>query len=139
SKQIITTFAQGSGFPSNSYKNISSAATRTSWDSLRKANLASFFARIDYNYASKYYLELSARADGSSKFGANNKWGYFPSVSVSWRAKEERFLKKVDAISDLKLRASYGVTGNQSGISYYAAEGLWSGGYRYHDGSRGLQ
>jgi TonB-linked SusC/RagA family outer membrane protein len=137
--QIISTFAQGSGFPNNSYKDISSAATRTSNDSSRKATLASFFARIDYNYASKYYLELSGRADGSSKFGANNKWGYFPSVGVSWRAKEESFLKKVDFISDLKLRASYGITGNQNGISNYAAQGLWSGGYGYPDGSTGDQ
>lgn len=137
SNQITMTFAQGSGFPSNAYKNISSAATRTSWDSSKKANLASFFTRIDYNFANKYYVELSGRADGSSKFGANNKWGYFPSVGVSWRAKEEAFLKKVEAISDLKLRASYGITGNQSGISFYAAQGLWSGGYGYPDGSSG--
>lgn len=139
SNKIITTFAQGSGFPSNAYKNISAAATRTSWDSSKTANLASFFARIDYNFANKYYVELSGRADGSSKFGVNNKWGYFPSVGVSWRAKEEAFLKKVEAISDLKVRASYGVTGNQSGISFYAAQGLWSGGYGYPDGSSGDQ
>ncbi|MBN9384551.1 MAG: TonB-dependent receptor [Chitinophagaceae bacterium] len=139
SNPVNITFAQGSGFPSNAYKNISSAATRTSWDSSRKANLSSFFARIDYNFANKYYVELSGRADGSSKFGVNNKWGYFPSVGVSWRAKEETFLKKVDAISDLKLRASYGITGNQSGISFYASQGLWSGGYGYPDGSSGDQ
>jgi len=133
------TFAQGSGFPSNSYKDIGSAATRTASQTWTKGNLSSFFTRIDYNYASKYYLELSARADGSSKFGANNKWGYFPSVGVSWRAKEEKFLKDVGFLSDLKFRGSFGVTGNQNGISNFAAQGLWSGGYGYPDGSTGDQ
>jgi len=139
SNQLSSTFAQGSGFPSNSYKSISSAATRTSADSSKKANLASFFSRIDYNYASKYYVELSIRADGSSKFGEHNKWGTFPSIGASWRAKEESFLKQVNFISDLKLRASYGITGNQNGISFYAAQGLWSGGYGYPDLSSGDQ
>jgi len=139
SNQLSSTFAQGSGFPSNSYKSISSAATRTSADSSKKANLASFFSRVDYNYASKYYLELSIRADGSSKFGDHNKWGYFPSIGVSWRAKEESFLKQVNFISDLKVRGSYGITGNQNGISFYAAQGLWSGGYGYPDQGGGDQ
>ena len=133
------TSAQGSGFPSNSYKDIGSAATRTAGQTWTKASLASFFSRIDYNYASKYYLELSARADGSSKFGADNKWGYFPSIGASWRAKEEGFLKEVRVLSDLKLRASYGITGNQNGINNFAAQGLWSGGYGYPDGSTGDQ
>jgi TonB-linked SusC/RagA family outer membrane protein len=133
------TFAQGTGFPSNSYKDIGSAATRTSSQTWTKGNLSSFFTRVDYNYDSKYYVELSARADGSSKFGANNKWGYFPSVGVSWRAKEEKFLKDVNFLSDLKLRGSFGVTGNQNGISNFAAQGLWSGGYGYPDGTTGDQ
>ena len=133
------TFAQGSGFPSNSYKDIGSAATRTSSQTWTKGNLSSFFSRIDYNYDNKYYLEFSGRADGSSKFGANNKWGYFPSVGVSWRAKEEKFLKDVNFLSDLKVRGSFGVTGNQNGINNFAAQGLWSGGYGYPDGSSGDQ
>ncbi|MDQ0106494.1 TonB-linked SusC/RagA family outer membrane protein [Chitinophaga terrae (ex Kim and Jung 2007)] len=133
------TAAQGSGFPNNAYKLISSAATRTSSQTWTRNNLASFFSRIDYNYAGKYYFEASLRADGSSKFGDNVKWGYFPSVSGSWRLKEENFLKEVKGISDLKLRLSYGVTGNQSGISNFAAKGLWSGGSGYPDNSSGDQ
>ena len=133
------TSAQGTGFPSNSYKDISSAATRTSDQTWTRSNLASFFSRIDYNYAGKYYFEASIRADGSSKFGDNYKWGYFPSVSASWRLKEESFLKNADDISDLKLRASYGVTGNQAGISNFAAKGLWSGGAGYPDNNGGDQ
>jgi len=133
------TFAQGSGFPSNSYKDIGSAATRTSSQTWTKGNLSSFFSRVDYNYDSKYYIELSGRADGSSKFGSNNKWGYFPSIGVSWRAKEEKFLKDINFISDLKVRGSWGITGNQNGINNFAAQGLWSGGYGYPDGSTGDQ
>ncbi|QES89691.1 SusC/RagA family TonB-linked outer membrane protein [Rhizosphaericola mali] len=129
------TSAQGTGFPNNSYTQISSASTVTGGQSWTKGNLASYFSRIGYNYLSKYFLEVSLRADGSSKFGANNRWGYFPSVGASWRLKQEDFLKNVDFLSDLKLRFSYGIAGNQNGIDNYAALGLWSGGAGYPDNS----
>lgn len=133
SNTIKNTFAQGSGFPNNAYTDISSAATRTAAQTWTKGNLASFFSRVSYNYNSKYYLEGSIRADGSSRFGANNKWGYFPSIGGAWRIKGENFLKDVNTISDLKLRASYGATGNQNGINNFAALGLWNGGAGYPD------
>jgi TonB-linked SusC/RagA family outer membrane protein len=129
----------GTGFPNNSYTSISSAATTTASQTWTKGNLASFFGRIDYNYQSKYFLEGSARADGSSKFGANNKWGYFPSIGASWRIKQEAFLQDWHWLSDLKLRGSYGITGNQNGINNFAAQGLWSGGYAYPDNASGAQ
>jgi len=130
---------QGTGFPNNSYTSISSAATTTASQSWTKGNLSSFFGRFDYNYAGKYFLEASARADGSSKFGANNKWGYFPSIGASWRIKQEAFLQDWTWLSELKLRGSYGITGNQNGINNFAAQGLWSGGYAYPDNSSGAQ
>ena len=68
----------------------------------------------------KYLLTLSYRADGSSVFGENNKWGYFPSGSLAWRISQEGFLKDSQVITDLKLRVSYGITGNQ-GISPYGS------------------
>ncbi|HTJ14929.1 MAG TPA: TonB-dependent receptor [Dinghuibacter sp.] len=139
SNLITNTSAQGTGFPNNSYTDISSAATRTASQSWTKGNLASFFGRFDYNYASKYFLEASFRADGSSKFGEDNKWGYFPSIGGSWRLKNESFLRNVKTISDLKLRASYGITGNQNGISNFAALGLWSGSSGYPDNASGDQ
>ena len=74
--------------------------------------LISYFARVNYGYKDKYLLEASFRRDGSSRFGPDNKWGNFPSVSAAWRVSEEDFLKSVSAISELKLKASYGVTGN---------------------------
>ncbi|KAA2240781.1 TonB-dependent receptor [Chitinophaga agrisoli] len=130
-----TTSAQGSGFPSNDFKLISAAATRTADQEWTKATLASFFGRIDYNYAGKYFVEVSARADGSSRFGQHHQFGYFPAIGGAWRLKEEPFLKNVNTISDLKLRASYGLTGNQNGIGNFAAQGLWSGGAGYPETS----
>ena len=80
--------------------------------------LASAFARINYNYDQKYYLNASIRAEGSSKFGANNRWGYFPAVSASWLITNESFMRDQDVVKDLKLRAGYGVTGNMPGDCY---------------------
>ncbi|WP_170113621.1 TonB-dependent receptor [Mucilaginibacter yixingensis] len=99
--------------------------------------LISFYTRANYNYDSRYLVTATLRRDGSSRFGANNKWGYFPSGSVAWRISQEKFFK-VKPISDLKLRASYGVTGNQD-ISNLLSQSLLSpsstgyiiGGTRY--------
>lgn len=77
------------------------------------ARLISMFGRAAYNFKSKYYITATLRRDGSSKFGDNNEWGIFPSGSVAWNLKNEGFLYSVDLISMLKLRAGYGITGNQ--------------------------
>lgn len=78
-------------------------------------SIASYLARVQYNYEGRYMLSAAIRADGSSRFGKNNRWGYFPSASVAWRISDEKFFKNVKALSfinDMKIRASYGVTGN---------------------------
>ncbi len=74
--------------------------------------LLSFFTRINYDYKAKYLLNFSIRADGSSKFGKNHKWGYFPAVSGAWRLSEEEMISNLGVFSDLKLRAGYGLAGN---------------------------
>lgn len=74
--------------------------------------LASYFSRVNYGYDERYLLSASIRTDGSSRFGPNNRWGYFPSASFAWRVTEEDFMSGLDALDNLKLRASYGVTGN---------------------------
>lgn len=125
--------ATGTNFPNDSYTQISSAATQTASQFSTESKLASFFSRLDYNYAGKYYVEFTIRADGSSRFGANHKWGYFPAVGAAWRLSEENFLKNSSTISNLKLRASYGLTGNQGGIDDFASQGLWTGGFGYSD------
>lgn len=76
--------------------------------------LLSYLARVNVNFLEKYLITASFRADGSSKFATNNRWGYFPSGSVAWRMEQEEFLKEVNWLNQLKLRLSYGVTGNQS-------------------------
>ncbi|MGO3195392.1 MAG: SusC/RagA family TonB-linked outer membrane protein, partial [Sphingobacterium sp.] len=87
---------------------------------LYKLNRLSYFGRVNYNINYKYYFTASFRADGSSNFGSGNRFGYFPSGAFSWKINNEKFLKNVDAISNLKLRVSYGLTGNDR-ISSYAA------------------
>jgi TonB-linked SusC/RagA family outer membrane protein len=127
------TSATGYGFPNNSFKEISSASVRTSAESKSQSTISSFFGRLNYSLNDKYFLEGSIRADGSSKFGANNRWGYFPAIGAAWRIKEESFLKDVKEISDLKFRVSVGQAGNQNGLNDNAAQGLWSGTAQYPD------
>lgn len=127
------TLAQGTNFPSDAFKQIASASVTTSSSNQSQSRLASFFGRVDYNFARTYFIEASLRADASSRFGANHRWGYFPSAGVAWQVKQARFLQGVRAISDLKLRASIGWTGNQNGINDFASRGLWGGGQNYQD------
>lgn len=88
----------------------------------------SYFGKVGYNYGSKYYFDATLRADAYSDFGTNNRRGYFPGVSVGWRISEEGFFKdNISVISDLKLRASYGIVGN-SNIRAYAFRSLYGGG-----------
>ena len=79
--------------------------------------LVSFLGRVNYSFADKYIITASMRRDGSSVFGEDHKWGNFPSVSAAWRIGDEAFLQGQDVVSTLKLRAGYGVTGNQQGLS----------------------
>ncbi|MCS4226959.1 TonB-dependent receptor [Sphingobacterium sp. BIGb0165] len=81
-------------------------------DKLTKTTFISYFVRANYSYAGKYLLSASIRRDGSSRFAPNNKWGSFPAISAGWVASQEAFLQDIDLISNLKLRASYGLTGN---------------------------
>ncbi len=135
------TYAEGRGFANNSFTQISSASTSTSQQTWTRNTLASFFAKVAYGYADKYLFDASVRADGSSRFGKDNRWGYFPAVGAAWRIKQEDFLSDVDVISNLKLRVSYGITGNQNGIGNFASRGLWSGasGYQGSPGTAPLQ
>ncbi|WP_234998076.1 SusC/RagA family TonB-linked outer membrane protein [Parabacteroides sp. Marseille-P3160] len=86
--------------------------------------LLSYLGRINYNFNEKYLTTISFRADGSSRFGRNNRWAYFPSAALAWRASEEEFIKSLGLFSNLKLRVSYGETGNQDGIGVYPSMAL---------------
>ena len=102
----------------------------------QETRLISDFARLNYNYKEKYFFQGSVRRDGSSVFGSNKQWGYFPSGGVAWRIIQENFMKGQHVFDDLKLRGSYGVTGNASGFSAYSAQFIsGSNGTYYYDGS----
>jgi TonB-linked SusC/RagA family outer membrane protein len=106
-----------------------------------KSTLIAFFGRMNYSYKSKYMFNASIRREGASVFGENNKWGWFPALSAGWRMSEEDFLKHINFINQLKLRAGYGVTGRSQGIPLYQSlsrigysgnaffNGQWIGSY----------
>jgi len=124
-----TTFTQeqGSGFATDALGyNFIGSASNTNYPVIRTinpTNLLSYMGRIRYNLKDKYLFSLSGRMDGSSVFGVNNKWGFFPAASAGWRLSEEDFLKDKEWLSNLKLRASYGSVGNQK-ITPYQTQGL---------------
>lgn len=98
------------------------------------AKLISFFGRISYDFEGKYLFTASLRHEGSSKFGKNHKWGDFPAVSAGWRISQESFMSEIEWINDLKLRADYGVTGNQDFGSYNSLSTMTGFGYYFYNG-----
>ena len=103
-------------------------------NSLYDTKLISGLLRLNYTFAGKYLATFTARADGSSKFGADNKWAFFPSGALSWKINEEEFLKGIEWINLLKVRASYGVSGNQ-GISAYQTLSRYGRHQYYYNGA----
>ena len=123
---------RGIGFPSSSFDVNSVAAEISKANSSRTAYaLQSFFGRVNLNYKDRYVGTLTMRADGSSKFAPENRYGYFPSASIGWNADKESWWH-ADGIT-MKLRASIGATGNQGNIGPYAYQALASGGVNYNN------
>lgn len=103
----------------------------------QKTRLIGEFVRLNYGYKDKYLLQGTLRRDGGSMFGANNRWGFFPSVGGAWRVDKENFMKNQNLFTDLKLRGSYGVTGNSSGFNAYTAQFIsGSVGTFYYNGQQ---
>jgi outer membrane receptor protein involved in Fe transport len=119
--------------PNDDTKNeaLSLAVNRTVNSNREKQTLQSFMGRVNYGYDDRYLLTLTVRSDGASVFGENNKYSVFPAVSAAWRISQERFMENVNWITDLKLRASYGVTGNAGAISPYKSLSLSGPGSNY--------
>ncbi|WP_338224054.1 SusC/RagA family TonB-linked outer membrane protein [Algoriphagus confluentis] len=128
----------GIGFPTFQFRTIQSAATPESlsgfWTGYRRVG---FFGSVNYDYKKKYLATVTARYDGSSRFGEDNRYGLFPSIRVGWSMVEEEFLKSSSVVSELKLRASYGLTGNDQ-IGNFAARGLYTGAGNY-SGNAGIR
>ena len=105
------------------YWNISNAATRTESNSYTESSLASGIVRASYDYKKKYFLTAAIRADGSSKFQKGHRWGWFPSAALAWDIAKESFMEHQHVLQQLKLRSSFGVTGNQA-INAYSTLGM---------------
>ncbi|MFW5761053.1 MAG: SusC/RagA family TonB-linked outer membrane protein, partial [Cyclobacteriaceae bacterium] len=115
---------EGNGFPNDLVTTLSGATEITNGNATTNEwSLLSYIGRVNYNYADKYLVTAALRRDGSSRFGAGNKWGFFPSISAGWRLSEESFLQNAGPVSDLKIKASYGQTGNFN-IGNYGHIGL---------------
>ncbi len=120
-QEISSNYVRSRDYPNNLVYTLNAAnniiyqgnSEESAWSML------SYLTRINYNYNNRYYVTVSVRADGSSRFGRNKKFGYFPSGAISWRVSEESFLQNFNFLNDLKLRASYGETGNNN-IGNYA-------------------
>ncbi|MEI9910066.1 MAG: SusC/RagA family TonB-linked outer membrane protein [Bacteroidota bacterium] len=131
-------YAEGENFADESIKTLAGASTITGGSSSQdKNNLVSYFARVNYNFNRKYLLSLNVRVDGDSRFGSNYKYGTFPSVSAGWIMSDENFLKNVQWLSFLKLRGSYGIVGNNSGVGFYSSAAQY-GSVRYGSTGAGL-
>ena len=129
------------GFPTEAMKyyqigNGDAEKTYLGASSYRNSNtLAAGFARVNYSYAEKYLASVSLRREGSSRFGANNKWGWFPAVSLGWRITGEDFMSDKEWCNDLKLRAGFGVTGNNLGSDLKSVAMLSNGGTFWYNGA----
>ena len=108
------------------YWNLGNAAIRDASNSYTEFSLASGIVRANYDYKKRYFITAALRADGSSKFQGDNKWGYFPSAAIAWDIARESFMSNQHVLDQLKLRASFGVTGNQD-IAAYSTLGMLSG------------
>lgn len=127
--QWESSFAYVAGFGSDRIKTLNGGSQiLTSTSDAESWGIASYFGRLNYNFNEKYLLSFNYRVDGSSRFGVNNKYGHFPSASVGWNVSEEAFMKDVRAVSNLKLRGSYGITGNQEIGNYSHLGTLGVGG-----------
>ena len=120
-------FLRGEGFTSGFRTYVRNASNVTEYDgSQTENNLVGFFSRADWSLRDRYLLSASVRADGSSRFGEDNRYGLFPAASIGWVVSEEPFARSLQRVMNLKLRASYGSTGNQ-GIGDFAARALATG------------
>ena len=118
--------AGATNFPDNLVPNINGGTVNIGSENIQDYTILSLLGRINYTFNDRYLVTATLRRDGSSRFGENNRWGTFPSASIGWRVSEEAFMKNQRIVTDLKLRASYGLTGNNA-IGNYRAIGQLSG------------
>lgn len=124
-------YINGSDYANDDIRTLN-AANRISWDGTGSSGsdwaILSFFGRLQYNWNDTYMLTANLRADGSSRLAPGHRWGYFPSFSAAWRVSNEKFMKHITWIDDLKIRGGWGQTGNQSGLGDYGYLAMYSFG-----------
>ena len=127
----------GQYFPTDKtlYYNLGSAENQFISSGKESSKIISFFSRFNYGYKEKLLFTATIRGDGATQFGENNKWGYFPSASAAWRLSQENFLQDSKLISDLKLRVSYGLTGNNNIAPYTSLARVGSSNTYSYDGT----
>ncbi|MDR2963511.1 MAG: TonB-dependent receptor [Bacteroidales bacterium] len=135
-KNTESTTLTGTQFPSNEFRRITSAAVTSGSSSGSQSSLLSFFGGANYSYSNRYSIDFTLRADGSSRVSADNRWGYFPAVGAAWNIFNEAFFPKHVGFSDVRLKGSFGFSGNDA-IGDFASLGLWEGGASY-DGQAGI-
>ena len=124
-QNTIRTNAEGQDMPTNNFRYLANAAVVTGATAdYTVRNFLSYLSRVEYDYDGKYLFTLSGRVDGSSRFGIDNRYGFFPAASGGWIVSKESFLQEQKVVSFLKLKASWGLTGN-AGIANFASRGLW--------------
>jgi TonB-linked SusC/RagA family outer membrane protein len=133
--QTDQTSVTGEDFPVDALQKLASAGRITGGSSsITESSFLSYFARGNYKFKDKYLVSLSGRIDGSSRFGKDKKYGFFPAASAGWILSEEKFLASSKLISFLKIRGSWGLTGNADGFGNFAQLGLW-GASKYNNAS----
>jgi TonB-linked SusC/RagA family outer membrane protein len=133
-REYFTSSGRDQASPTTGFYDLSSNAGEIQIDSeLVEEQMASFFGRLNYKYADRYLLTASVRADGSSVLAEGNKWGYFPSVAAAWRISEEGFMSGASALSNLKLRLSWGESGQSAIEPYSTLGGLGPSTYAFYD------
>lgn len=132
-KEYKRTYAQGTKFPIGGLTELNVAATPQEVGSVTdKERMLSYFGRLNYDYQNKYFASFSIRSDGSSRFAPGHRYGTFWSVGLNWRVSEENFMKYITWIDDLKLRASYGTSGNKTSDYLYGYQAFYEGGANYN-------
>lgn len=135
--ELSTLSASGRGGASDLVPTLNGASTPLSVGGTESRQvIIGYFGRVNYDFKRKYLLSVNARYDGASNLGSSNKWGFFPGISVGWAMDKEKFWSYLPQdFTSLKLRASYGVNGNISGLGRYQSQGQYSVGNRYNGGS----
>ena len=132
-KEYKRTYAQGTKFPIGGLTELNVAATPQEVGSVTdKERMLSYFGRLNYDYQNKYFASFSIRSDGSSRFAPGHRYGTFWSVGLNWRISEENFMKDITWLDDLKLRASYGTSGNKTSDYLYGYQAFYEGGANYN-------